>query len=326
MAFDEVNPEMRVERLGKWLPWLLLVGVLFSSPLLYQALKFNMAAVGYFKQVSALPGDQAARLRVPAGHPRSALWIAVADLRAGDYQAAIQAAQPYALAGDRLALEIVAQANESLGNFTAAAHTWEQSYDVAVLLRLAEAAAQAEKLDQALEVYRAAWQIDPVAVASPMADFLERKMGDPYGAEVILRQSLERKSVYLYRPYWLLRLAELLTKQSRWAEAAEAYKQAIEVSDLMYPDEKHLARSYADLAHAYLMSDQIPAAVEAVEAGLAHLADDPAAAASVWLQAGQVYEAAGMTAKALAAYRQVLALQPEDKTAQDALQRLSGAP
>lgn len=59
----------------------------------------------------------------------------------------------------------------------------------------------------------------------------------------------------------------------------------------------------------------------AIEAAMVRLPGN----VSVLRGAGQIHEAAGETAKALAAYQRVLALGPGDKAAQAAVDRLAGA-
>jgi predicted TPR repeat methyltransferase len=73
------------------------------------------------------------------------------------------------------------------------------------------------------------------------------------------------------------------------------------------------------LAWAYHKDGHREEALEAIEQAIVL---DPDAVRN-HLRAGQIYEAAGQTERALAAYRQLLDLRPDNKTALEAIARLS---
>ena len=307
-----------------------LVGViLLAIPNAREAATINLWSLRYAAEVHSLSRSQAVLPSPPDGHPRATLWRAIRALNSGDEHTALALSEPLAVQGNRIALQLMGRAYESIGDFHAAIQVWrqvrEQTGDPNALLRVADAATQAGYLDDALEAYYAAWELDPVEVTGRLADFLQHKKGDVPAAEAVFRKSLSTYPSSRGRPYWLNGLAEILEEQGRWSEAAEAYEQVILAYPLMYEGDKKISRVYYEMAWAYHMSGQTQEAIAAVEQALKLNREDPKVAQSDLLRrAGQIYESAGETGKALAAYRQVLTLRPNDKTAQEALERLTG--
>jgi len=304
-----------------------LVGVtLFAIPNARQAAAINLWSVRYAAEVHNLPRSQAALPLPPDGHPRATLWRAIRALNNSDGRTALALSERLTTEEDRTGLQIMARAYELLGDFSAATEIWKETGNSDALLRVADSATEAGYLDEALEAYYAAWELDPLEGTDKLASFLERELDDVAAAEAVLLQSLASYRSSRGRPYWLRCLVSILEAQNRWSEAAEAYQQLILAYPLLYPGDRKISRDYYEMAWAYHMSGQAQEAIAAVEQALKLNPDHPKKMprSDLLRRAGQIYEFAGETEKALASYRQVLILRPNDKTAQEALERLTG--
>ncbi|MFC2055538.1 tetratricopeptide repeat protein [Chloroflexota bacterium] len=306
-----------ISRRTALLSLLIFSSLLIVAPSIYQAAKINVWSLHY------LQGIYRGERQAPAPeHPRGEIWQALSSLSAQEWHAAIDLLSPLAVQGNKYGIELLGRAFEGAGDYSAAFQAYRHIANIQGLLRVAATASQVDDVITEREAYYAAWEINPRNVAGNLAKLLA-KQGDFTGAEEVLRQSLDRLHYDRIRPYWLVRLAEILESQNKWTEAVEIHEQVIEDSYLFYPGERHLARRYADLAWAYLQSDQIDKAVSAIQKSLSEIDPDPRYAEYVWLRAGEVYEAAGMVEQAQQAFRRVLELKPNNRTALDAIQRLS---
>jgi tetratricopeptide (TPR) repeat protein len=294
----------------------------------------------------------------------------------------------------------MALALESLGDFPAAIELWKRGGNERALRRVAQLATKAGRLDDALQAYYAARDVNPIGNGTAeLARFLWRQKKDPEAAEAVLRQVV---STYRYLPYrdeWLDSLARILEAQGKWLDAAEVYGEIISENprhwqphinlgwayyQLGYEAEAALAEfrqaialdprpgngylaigrvlareerfaeaeawfaeaaehdlvyrrgtvstdatraasklsSAYDAAWAYFLSGETKQAARAIEQALKL---EPAAPNDYYVLrlAGQIYASAGEGEKALAAYRQALAIYPNDEATLQAVHRLS---
>lgn len=295
-----------------------LVGiVLFAIPDLREAATINLWSLRYAAEVRNLPRSQAALPPPPDAHPRATLWRAIGALNSGDGHTALELSGSLAAQGDRIALGLMGRAYELVGDLPAAIEVWRQTENVDALLRVADSATQAGYLDDALEAFYAAWELDPEEGVGPLAGFLWREKGDPTAAEAVWRQSLAAHPYSRDHAGWLRSLGDFLSAQGRWPEAVEVYEQFIVES----PNDIKVHKVYYELAWAYHMNGQADQAIIAIEQALILNREW-----YVVLRAGQIYESAGETEKAWVAYQEVLNLNPTNKTALEALERLTGDP
>jgi len=91
----------------------------------------------------------------------------------------------------------------------------------------------------------------------------------------------------------------------------------LQVTIKRFPD---YALAYSELAWTYRLNKQPAEAIEAMEQALA-LMEPPDA--DYYVQAGAIYEWAGEPARALAAYRGALAINPEHKGAAQCVAHLA---
>lgn len=293
---------------------------LLLVPGVRRAAGVNAASARYSRQAT---GSDAGHEEIapPANHPRRQLWAAVSALHAADASTALRWAQPVAAAGDPLGLEIMGLAYEEMGDFAAATDLWRRTGSTEALLRVATSAADQGAMTAAGEALRAAWELDPEQGTLPLASFLVSQIDDPVAAETIVRRTLaDDCPCPSLHPYLLRALGYVLGEQGRWAEAAQVYDDHIAAyPDLSAsPDGVPSPRVYDRAAWAYHNSGQSAKAAAAIEQALSIGPLD----LDVLRHAGPIFEAAGERARAADVYRELLALRPNDKTAQAALDRL----
>jgi len=295
--------------------------VAFIVPRTLAAVKVNNASLRQLPAVLQAAADGRANLELPESHPRAAYWQAAQARNAEDWETVLALMKPRVEAGDRYAQQFVGLAYESQGNYLRAAEVWQQVGNAAALIRVAEGAARAEQDSVALRAFSAAWEIDPRNGTSPYADFLGQT-GDLIAAERVLRAGLAKAPPYWRTiPYWHQRLARLLMEQERWREAAAAWEEVVRTAHLFYSPGSRMGDVYYGMARAYHMSGQQDKAVVAIERAVE---EEPKM--SYFMRAGQIYEAAGNVERAVDAYRQVLAADPNHRPAQEAIERLGSGP
>ena len=113
------------------------------------------------------------------------------------------------------------------------------------------------------------------------------------------------------RGWWITR-ANMLRESGDLTSALVIYQQALE----LFPDR---APIYYEMAWAYRLAESKSEAIQAIEQALA-LSTSP----TEWyyVRAGQIYEWAGDTVKAISAYREAIRINPDNKSAQAGLKRL----
>ncbi|MBM4467829.1 MAG: tetratricopeptide repeat protein [Chloroflexi bacterium] len=139
-----------------------------------------------------------------------------------------------------------------------------------------------------------------------MGQVLAREKGYPE-ADVWFRMALERDP----EKRWYVTRANSARDAGELSLALEVYQETI----ALFPD---YGEAYYDMAWAYYLDGQPEQARAAIERALefGQGIDD-------YGRVGRIYESAGETEKALSAYQRVLASRPNDRTALEALERLT---
>ena len=296
---------------------ILILIALLGAPLL-SAAQFNFASVRFWTDFLQDDVSTFHATGSLSAHPREIYWKAASAAAGGDWETVLALVDPLLDDGDRYAHEFAGAAYTALGDLSAAIRSLEFIGDSASLLTIAATARSEGDLEVALQAYTAAWKIDPRASTGGLAGLLA-ELGRAAEAEDIYRQSLARVSpLERTRPYWYRGLARLLMEQGRWTEAADAWEQVIANANLFYAGEAHLDEAYFELAWAEHNAGDAVQAVQAIGTALELNGSVP-----YLHRAGVIYEAAGQPAAALAIYRQILGIDPEDQAAMEAVQRLT---
>jgi len=297
------------------LPVLALVAAAVSAPLVVSAGTRNGLSLDFSREVLDAAGAGGLPGSGLAGHARAELWLAARALDAGDWPLALDHALPLAIAGDFLAGQYAARAYEGLGALAAAIDLLHATGGVGELLRIGLAAHRAGDLETARRAYAAAWELDPRLATDRLALVLA-DLGRPEEVEQVFLSALEQVGRYDRRtPGWQRGLARLYAEQERWVEAVGAYEAALATAG--YDPAFDVGTVYYEIAWAYSRTGRHADAVAAIEIAVEL---DPSATS--YLRLGAIHEAAGRPDLALAAYRQVLDLNPDSRPAQEAVERL----
>jgi tetratricopeptide (TPR) repeat protein len=108
--------------------------------------------------------------------------------------------------------------------------------------------------------------------------------------------------------------ANELVEAGKYPEAVDAYKALI----TQYPED---GRAYSGLAWAYWRQDMAEEALQSIQDGW----DLNSNYYPFFVTAARIYERSGLTAQALVAYKQVLAINPRFQEAIDGIELLSRA-
>lgn len=299
---------------GIFLPLAAIFCAALVAPGAPRAARENAAALGY------LSGRLAGGGASPAGdHPRGDYWQAVEAVRAADWATVVVLAAPGAAAGDHQMAGLLGYAYLQLGEYGAAVAPWARARNAEGLAALAEEALAAGRPEAAEAAYRAAWEIDPRISASRLAGLLV-DLGRPGEAVDLLRVSIEAVGAFERDlPYWYRSLARILMEEDRWAEAVEAWQGVIVNANLFYPGAEEDGATYLGLARSLFMTGRYAEAREAIEESFTHGMDQDGL-----LLAAQIYLALGDQPAALDAYRAVLAEDPENAEALEAVGEIEG--
>lgn len=297
------------------------VALLCIMPGAVRLLQINLVSVNYLHRIIVYPLRAENIPYAPVEHPRGILWNALTEIRTEHFALAIELLQPMAQNGNRNAWYLMALAYEKQQNYSQAITIQQSLGNTNALLQICRTARKEERYDDAQAACLAAYDIDFVAGAYPLADTLIEG-GDFYTAEVILRDALTRAKSSSYRPYWFFALATTLMRQERWAEAIDVYQQGYHEQETQGIVVKNPPYYYADLAWAYCQNGQIERAIETTQTSIQALDKFDADPFYVWFRAAQIYERAGKLNEALTAYQTSLEHRPYHTTAQNAVKRL----
>lgn len=136
--------------------------------------------------------------------------------------------------------------------------TWIEPNLAIAWLKLGQVYGQIGQTQQALEVYQTAWDLDPAASTTALANSLAG-VSDYQAEEKVLREALLTFESSPERLDWWRLLGAALRAQMKWDEAAAAYQQAIQE----YPDQPDL---HIELGRVYFeRGDGIQAARQEIE-------------------------------------------------------------
>lgn len=262
--------------------------------------------------------------QAPQQHLRALHWKAIAALESGDPQTSVNLLQPLIESDDIYAQQISADAYEQLGNYDQAVETWSRLQNTTALTRIAETAQAEGNLETAQNAYTAIFTISPNEGSIPLAKFLVSEMHDPIAAELVYKEALNVTGLSRHHPYILRSYATFLGNQDRWDEAIVVYKEVLSEINLFYPSERDPAKRYAELAQAQFMAGQLEEAAASIEESIRQMDAMSSKHIYIYNLAGQIYESIGEFDMAISNYRKSLAIDPDNRHALEAIDRLLG--
>ena len=188
----------------------------------------NLWSLQYYHVRSGEVRQAEVLTRTPEGHARAALWLAMDALAEGDPERSVFLLEGTAFAQRSGGQVILGEALAAQGDLEGAIRYWSEAGYSDGLLALAQSARAREEYQLAATAYKAAWQLDPVAVTSPYTNFLLNEYQDPDLAIQVLQDTINLPLKTPQRTDWLIVLGDLLREKERLDEAERIYLKALE--------------------------------------------------------------------------------------------------
>jgi len=269
--------------------FLFLVLIIFFGVLLPKgiqaAIANNLWSVRFIKGAYTQDGVDPRTFSPSATHKHAGMLLAHQALTQEDVDLALSLLSQHPTASDRLVLNSLAQTHYLQGDYTSALEIWKNTKDAGSLNFAGIGLAEIGLIDLAIRAYEYAYQVRP--------------------SEEIYRIRLVG---------YLLSKANELVEAGQYPEAVDAYKALI----TQYPED---GRAYSGLAWAYWRQGIGDQALQAIQDGW----DLNSNYYPFFVTAARIYERSGLTAQALVAYQQVIAINPRFQEAIEGIERLSGA-
>lgn len=188
----------------------------------------NSSTLPFYGSVLRSTITSAAIAALPSDHPRRAIWSAMWLLQSNKPHDAVQLlTRSASTSGDSLVSMVLADAYARAGSAQQAVAILGSRRDHESLLREGHKAWQANRLDDAILFFEAAWNLDPFASAVPLAQALADRQ-DAERAEAILRRMLANYPKRAESESWRDALGGILENQNRWQEALNVYTEALD--------------------------------------------------------------------------------------------------
>jgi len=275
----------------------------------------------------------------PDHHPRVVYWLARAALTENDPGLAQAIIFPLAESGDAEALSILGSVYALQGQFGEAVSLWTQVGAYNYLISAAVEAKVANRLDDALLAFQAAFSIDSEEGAIPLAIFLLDSMNNPERSQIIILEAIQQHPNSVNEAAWCYLMGRIFYKEKNYIEADNWFARAITLrqdnkiywitransvrdgGNLTHSFELYsqaikqfpnYAPIYYELAWAYKLAGAGKESILAIEKAIR--LKNPTDV-NYEIRAGQVYENFGFLDKALNAYQLSQSIDPGIGTA-----------
>ena len=240
-------------------------------------------------------------IKPPVTHPNGSLWAAHLALSNEDSREAIEWLTQKEVNSNPVVLDTLAKAMMIDSQFTSAIKIWGKiNYEDRLSAVASEAQAEGN-LDLAYQAAQMAYELNPQAFTTHYANIL-RELNDEETAIDVLLNSIENYPEYASHSAWWKMLGDIYKNQGLWAQAEEAYQQAlaedpgnvnlwIELGWLAYERDLNPDQARSVFTKAIDIAPQKPAGYYAM---------------------GQLLEREGQLLDALEWYRQASEVEPDD--------------
>lgn len=262
----------------------------------------------YFNPTSAQPALPAP----PKTHPYAALLLARQALRNANPDLAESCLLPLVQKADPLALNIYAETQYTQGHYPQAIAAWQTLGNANTLEKIAADLSAKGLPDSELLAYQALYAINPEKYTANLAGTLKNNAQSKQALD-LLDTSLETFPHSTWISTWLRYKGDIMLQQQNYSEAEAFYLQSVAQD----PNE---VKAWRNLGFMYLGATFEPLKAINCFEKLTQVAPQES---YYYLLLAQAYEQSAQPAKALATYQALLALDPTNKEAQQAIDRLS---
>lgn len=248
----------------------------------------------------------------PSSHAHAGLFMASNAMKQGNYQLALESLDPLISASDPLTLDNYAGVLYLMGNYDDALDIWITIGDDNKLNRVASNMYAVGRPDLELKAYEHQYYMNPEKYAYIVA--VRLKNNNEYEKALkILETVLQDYPHSSKRASWLSTNADIHKRMQNWTEAEFTYRQSL----------SEMPNDYNTLANLGLLyMEELDNAVEANQYFKKLIEINPSNS-NGYLLLGQSFEKFGQPEQALQAYQNALIVDPNNRTAQQALDRLS---
>jgi tetratricopeptide (TPR) repeat protein len=289
---------------------ILIILALVGSVLIFESWSVNRWSLSYARNRIGTDTFHRNNLMMMQNHHRSQVWIARDYYQQKRYLESLELINHLLDVDDYLAVSLKGDVLLAMGDDLEAINAFAQAGDVNALSKIARKAFKNEDLYVAFlaneEVCRIALDDSNscLEVGKYLIDQGYYSEADKY-LELAIQRDPNRRGTYLTR-------ANALRKNGAYSDAIGVYRLAL----TRFPDFEQV---YFELSSTYDLNNQSDEARQAIDLALSVV---PHPTEKYLLMAGRIYENGGANQKALATYRRVLEINPNNQVAQKAIKRI----
>ena len=289
---------------------ILIILALVGSVLSFESWSVNRWSLSYARNKIGTGALHRDNLRMMQNHYRSQVWIARDYYQQKRYLESLELINHLLEADDYLAVSLKGDVLLAMGNDREAIGAFAQAGDLNALSKTARKALREENLYVAFLANEGVCKIAQddsnscLEVGKYLIDQGYYSEADKY-LELAIQRDPNRRGTYLTR-------ANALRKNGDYRGAIGVFRLALE----RFPDFEQV---YFELSSTYDLNNQSDEALQAIDLALSVV---PYPSEKYLLMAGRIYENGGANQKALAFYRRVLEINPNNRVAQKAIKRI----
>lgn len=289
---------------------ILIILALVGSVLIFESWSVNHWSLSYARNRIGTDTLHRNNMMMMQNHHRSQVWIARDYYQQKRYLESLELINHLLDVDDYLAVSLKGDVLLAMGDDLEAIDAFAQAGDVNALSKIARKALRDEDLYIAFlaneEVCRIALDDSNscLEVGKYLIDQGFYSEADKY-LELAIQRDPNRRGTYLTR-------ANALRKNGAYSDAIGVYRLAL----ARFPDFEQV---YFELSSTYDLNNQSDEARQAIDLALSIV---PHPTEKYLLMAGRIYENGGAIQKALATYRRVLEINPNNQVAQKAIKRI----
>lgn len=310
MDFFRVDSKLVTLSLQRITLGILIILALVGSLIILESWSVNRWSLSYARNKIGTGALQRDNLMMMQNHHRSQVWIARDYYQQKRYLESLELINHLLDADDYLAISLKGDVLLAMGDDLEAIDAFAQAGDVNALSKIARKALRDENLYLAFLANEKVCKIAQddsnscLEVGKYLIDQGYYSEADIY-LELAIQRDPNRRGTYLTR-------ANALRKNGAYRDAIGIYRLALE----RFPNFEQV---YFELSSTYDLNNQSDEARQAIDLALSVV---PYPSEKYLLMAGRIYENGGANQKALAAYRRVLEINPNNQVAQKAIKRI----